>query len=317
MKVEINGTEYDYLSHIVENDGIREDFIELIYESFGFNFDKWHKEGYWSEKYEPHVLVKDNQVVSTVTVNHMKYFFGEDKTYIQIGGVLTREEYYKKGLSRWLMNQIIGQYKNKCEQIFLLSDDVAVDFYPKMGFKVAIEYIGNYEWKRKYCILASKQPLNVRKLNIECKNDRKLLLDCYKHSNPFSIFPSVDCEELVVFYGLEFKKSCYYYFQELELVIIARIKNGVLTIDDIYGNLDINMENEGINLLNVLIKKILEQNQCDEEEMNIQFGFSPREELSGINLKPLIQEDDTMFLLADKENLFEQYKLRFPILSHN
>ena len=51
--------------------------------------------------------------------------------------------------------------------------------------------------------------------------------------------------------------------------------------------------------------------------MNIQFGFSPREELSGINLKPLIQKDDTMFLLADKENLFEQYKLRFPILSHN
>ena len=317
MKVEINGTEYDYLNHIVENDDIRNDFIGFIYESFGFDFDKWYKEGYWSEKYEPHVLVKDNQVVSTVTVNHMKYFFGEEKTYIQIGGVLTREEYYKKGLSRWLMNQIVEQYKDKCEQIFLLSDDMAVDFYPKMGFKVAIEYIGTYEWKRKYCVLASKQPLNVRNLNIECTNDRKVLLDCYKQSNQFSIFPSVDCEELVVFYGLEFKKNFFYYFPELELVAIAKIKNNVLTIDDIYGKLDINIENDGINLINILIKKILEQNKCEEEEMNIQFGFSPKEELSGINLKPLIQKDDTMFLLADKENLFELYKLRFPILSHN
>lgn len=131
MRVEINGTEYDYLSHIVDNDDIRNNFIEFIYESFGFNFDKWYKEGYWSEKYEPHVLVKDNQVVSTITVNHMKYFFGEEKIYIQIGGVLTREAYYKKGLSRWLMNQIVEQYKDKCEQIFLLSDDIAVDFYPR------------------------------------------------------------------------------------------------------------------------------------------------------------------------------------------
>jgi hypothetical protein len=199
----------------------------------------------------------------------------------------------------------------------LLSDDIAVDFYPKMGFKVAIEHSGNYEWKRKDCTLASEQPLSVRNLNIENTNDRKILLDCYKKSNPFSIFSSVDCEELVVFYGLEFKKNSYYYFPELELVVIASIKNKVLALDDIYGNLHINIEKDGIDLLNSLIKKILEQNRCEEEEVNVQFGFSPREELADINLKPLIQKDDTMFLLADKENLLEQYKLRFPILSHN
>lgn len=101
------------------------------------------------------------------------------------------------------------------------------------------------------------------------------------------------------------------------MVTIACIDNNVLTIDDIYGKLDINIENDGINLLNILIKKILEQNECEEEEMNIQFDFSPREELSGINLKALIEKDDTMFLFADKVSLFEQYKLRFPILSHN
>lgn len=317
MKVEINGTEYEYLSHIVENDEIRNNFIEFINESFGFNFAKWYEEGYWTEKYEPHVLVKDNQVVSTVTVNYMKYFFEQEKTYIQLGGVLTREEYYKKGLSRWLMNHIVEQYKDKCDQIFLLSDDVAVDFYPKMGFKKGIEHIANYEWNKKDCGLTYKRPLNVRKLNIGCINDRKILLHCYKQSNPFSAFPSVDCQELVVFYGLEFRKDCFYYFPELELVMIARIKNNELAIDDIYGNLDTNIEKDGISILNILIEKILEQYNFEQNEINIHFGFSPKEELPSINIKPLIQKDDTMFLLAGKENLIEQHALRFPILSHN
>lgn len=317
MKVVINGIEYEYLNHIVEHKDIRKNFIEFINQSFGFDFAKWYEKGYWSEKYEPHVLVKDNQVVATVSVNHMKYFYEQEKTYIQVGGVLTREEYRKKGLSRWLMKRIIEQYKDKCDQMFLLSDDVAVDFYPKMGFKKAIEHVGDYEWKREDCILVSKQPLNIRKLNAECDADRKILLDCYKQSNPFSIFPSVECEELVVFYGLEFRRDCFYYFPELELIAIAKIKNGELTIDDIYGNSDINIESDGMNLLNILIKKILEQNNREEEEMNIQFGFSPKEELSGVKTRPLIKKDDTMFLLADKENLFEQHKLRFPTLSHN
>ena len=126
----------------------------------------------------------------------------------------------------------------------------------------------------------------------------------------------MDCEELVVFYGLEFKKDCFYYFPELDLVVIARIKKNELTIDDIYGHVHINIEHDGTDLLNILIKKILEQNNREDDEMSIQFGFSPKEELKGISIKPLIQKDDTMFLLAEKENLFEQYALRFPILSH-
>ncbi|MFA9375297.1 MAG: GNAT family N-acetyltransferase [Lachnotalea sp.] len=241
------------------------------------------------------MLVKDNQVVSTITVNHMKYLFGQEKTYIQLGGVLTREEHYKRGLSRWLMNEIVDQYKSKCDQIFLLSDDVAVDFYPKMGFEKAIEYIGCYEWKKEdcICIYGRNQLLTVRKLNIGFGNDRKILLDCYKQSNPFSIFPSVDCEELVIFYGLEFKKDCFYYFPELELVAIVSIKENIVYIDDIYGKLDINIGNDGIDLLNILIKKVLEQNNREEDSMSIQFGFSPKEELAGINIKPFIQKDDT------------------------
>jgi hypothetical protein len=55
MKVEINGKEYDYFNSIVELSQIRNNFMELINETFCFDFREWYKKGYWTKKYEPHV----------------------------------------------------------------------------------------------------------------------------------------------------------------------------------------------------------------------------------------------------------------------
>lgn len=316
MKVEIGGVEYEYFDDIRENDAIRSNFIEFIYKSFGFDFKNWYREGFWTEKYEPHVLVKDENVVSTITVNHMKYLYeGEEKYYIQIGGVLTREAFRKKGLSRWLMNHIMEQYRDKCDQMFLFSDDVAVDFYPKMGFTKAVEYIGSYTWKKENVKTAGEEYSHVRKMDIYDPLDRQILLDCYKQRNPLSVFQSIDCEELVVFYGLEFKKNCYYYFDKLGLVVVAEIEDEMF-LNDIYGQPNAAVEDK-MNLLNLLVGGILEKDHRTCNEMNIKLGFSPIEELSDIKIEPLIQEDDTTFLIKEKENIFENNKLCFPILSHN
>lgn len=141
MKVQIDGAQYDYFDEIKDIDEIRNSFIEFIKSSFGFDFSKWYQEGYWSEKYKPHVLVQNNEVIATVSVNYMTYKYGEEKNYIQLGGVLTRKEYRKRGLGKWLMEHIVAQYKYQCDAMFLLSNDSAVNFYPQFGFRKAIELL--------------------------------------------------------------------------------------------------------------------------------------------------------------------------------
>ena len=320
MKVEINGNEYDYFDSIVELPNFRNDFMELINDTFGFDLREWYKKGYWTKKFEPHVLVRDNKVVATVTVNYMKYVYDkEEKLYIQIGGVLTIQEYCNKGLSRWLMERIIHQYQNRCDQMFLLCDDSAIDFYPKFGFKKAIEYIAKYHWKgmNEEKIANSEKLFVAQKLDIEILEDRNMFLKCYEHSNPISEFTSIECEKLLLFYGMGFRKNCIYYFSELGIIVISKLKKNGIIIEDIYGKLDYDTQYTKNDILKLIIRKILEINSRETESCCIEFGFTPDNDLTELYVEELVEIDDTLYILAGKENLFEQNKLRFPILSHN
>lgn len=313
MNVIINGEEYSYLKDLTSNESIRNSFIKLINDEFAFDFSNWYNLGFWTPKYEPHVLCKNGEVVATVTVNYMKYRFKERiHSYLQIGGVLTRDDYQKKGLSRWLMNQIMEQYREKCEQMFLFSDDVAVDFYPKMGFVKTQEYLPIYKWKSN-----SRSACEVKKLNISQPEDREILLHAYEFGNPFSRFNSVDCVELVVFYGIEFLKECYYYFPQYDLVAIGWISGDVLKLDDIYGSSICFNQTNATTILQNIVKTILMQNNCDSNNMDVELGFSPNETLPDIEIIPLNVPDDTTFILGDKDNIIEVNKLRFPVMSHN
>ncbi|MFA9376306.1 MAG: GNAT family N-acetyltransferase [Lachnotalea sp.] len=320
MKVEIKGDEYQYFDNIVELSDIRNNFIELINETFGFDFTEWYNEGYWTKKYEPHVLIRDNKVVATVTVNYMKYIYdNKEKIYIQIGGVLTREEYSNKGLSTWLMEQIIHQYQNSCDQMFLLCDDSAISFYPRLGFIKAIEYIAKYQWKgiKEEKIANLEQLFVAKKLDVKILEDRNILLKCYEKSNPISVFTSIECEELLLFYGMGFRKNCVYYFSEIKTVVIAKFEKAVLVIEDIYGEYDCETQCAQNDFMKLIIKTILEMNKRETEACLVEFGFTPSDELTELSVEELVKKDDTLYILDGKENLFDQYQLRFPILSHN
>lgn len=320
MTVQIKGLEYEYLDDIKDHNTIRTSFMELIKGSFGFDFSKWYQEGYWTKKYEPHVLVKEGEVVATVTVNHMKYrYLGIEKNYLQLGGVLTRKEYRKNGLARWLMEQIVSRYQADCDQIFLLCNDSAVEFYPKFGFEKSVEYIAEYEWqaKMKAGIIVKEVPCQVQKLDMDKAEERKVFTRCYHQLNPFSSFPSVDCEELALFYAMGFRKDDIYYFSTLGVVVVAQIKEDCMMIEDIYGNIKQEEQEDKMELLLTIMDGILRYNNKEGEDIRVQFGFTPIKELEELKMEPLIEEDDTLYLLKGKENLFATNQLRFPILSQN
>lgn len=131
--------------------------------------------------------MKENEIVSTVTVNYMVYEYEQKKkNYIQLGGVVTRDSYRKCGLNRWLMEHIIQKYKDRCDQIFLCSNDSAVEYYPKFGFEDVIEYVATYNWignKEKLSVYSEmmnegNKIFQAKKLYIENGENRKILQVC-------------------------------------------------------------------------------------------------------------------------------------------
>ena len=45
------------------------EFTEKIFS--GLNFEKWYKSGYWTNRYIPHSLIKNNKIISNVSISQM------------------------------------------------------------------------------------------------------------------------------------------------------------------------------------------------------------------------------------------------------
>lgn len=92
--------------------------------TFGFNFEKWYSDGFWQEKYIPHSMVHNEKVIANVSINIMNFNMdGIEKHYIQLGTVMTDKEYRGQGLSRYLIDKIIDEYKDKTDGIYLFAND--------------------------------------------------------------------------------------------------------------------------------------------------------------------------------------------------
>lgn len=79
--------------------------------------------------------------MANVSVNIMDFvILGEEKRYVQIGTVMTDENYRNQGLSRTLIKKILKEWENKCQGIYLYANNSVLNFYPKFGFSVCSEY---------------------------------------------------------------------------------------------------------------------------------------------------------------------------------
>ncbi|MBO0523528.1 GNAT family N-acetyltransferase [Clostridium botulinum] len=90
----INDKKYSYICNYKDNSILRDSFNELTEKTYGFNFKQWYEDGYWGDKYIPYSLLDGDNVVSNVSVNIIDFLIlGEQKRYVQIGTVMTDEEY--------------------------------------------------------------------------------------------------------------------------------------------------------------------------------------------------------------------------------
>lgn len=63
-----------------------------------------------------------------------------ERTYIQIGTVMTRPEYRRRGLAGKLVKEIVKDYRDRCDGIYLFGNLSALDFYSELGFWKSMQY---------------------------------------------------------------------------------------------------------------------------------------------------------------------------------
>ena len=109
------------------------DFILAIHQ---VDFEDWDRLGYWDDDYSPCSYFVDERVVASVCIYTMPAIVnGEACKVAQVSGVGTLPEFRKRGLNRRLHEIALGAALPHHRFAFLFSDEDAIGFYRKLGFR--------------------------------------------------------------------------------------------------------------------------------------------------------------------------------------
>ncbi len=300
QKVLINNKEYFFIKDFKDDESIRKSYNSLAQKIYGINFEGWYQGGYWWSKYIPYSLMDDQNIVANVAVSIMDcVVLGQTKRYIQIGTVMTDSEYRNQGLSRYLMEKVLEDWKNKCDMIYLFANDSALNFYPKFGFTVA----NQYQYSKS--VVSSDDNIKAEKLDMSLENNRKLLMEKASNSIQTAKLSVVDNSGLTMFYCISFMQEEVYYLRELDAVAVAGFEGDALDtlhLKDVFSAVKVNLNDVIDELINKAVKRVV-------------LGFKPKD-VTGYGENILEEEDLTFFVMGKDAELFQENKLMFPLLSH-
>ena len=220
--------EYQLEKNVMHSDKLRKAYNELAQKTFGLSFEAWYQSGYCGNSHIPYTLFDGEKAVSNVSVNRMEVAWqGKVRNYIQLGTVMTDPEYRKQGLSRYLIEEVLKEWNDKADAIFLFANESVLDFYPRFGFERQVQY--------QYSIMPVKtqgttaensrqqggEKPHIEKLDTENPKHLEILEKCYQKGNPFSKLQTVNGFGLLMFYCSSFFKECIYYIPKMDAVMIA------------------------------------------------------------------------------------------------
>lgn len=296
--VNIQGAKYDLYINYQDNEGLRLEFNRMTEVFWEFDFENYYKSGHWDDNCIIYSLFVGNKIVSHTTVSLFQH---AEKKLLQLGTVMTDEGHQKKGLSRFLMERIALDFKNKVDGMFLFANDTVLDFYPRFGFSPVTEYAhylqeNNTSFEKKYI---------RRQLDLENPEDMELFETLVNVSIDNSSFQTKN-KGLAFFYCYAYPEMGYkeaiYYVEELNCVIIAQVEEGILSILEIFSPQEV--QNEDI------IHAFADVAFCE-----VVFGFTPKN-TEGLHYRVYKEEDLQLFVSPELQGIFESEKLRINALSH-
>lgn len=292
----IGAQPFQFDKHVSDNPALRRSFDALSQATFGLSFENWHRAGFWGDAYQPYTLSFAGRVVANASVNRVDTVWqGRKRRYIQLGTVMTDPAFRNLGLQRFLLHQIFADWLDHCDAMYLYANDSVLDFYPKFGFVKETEYQARL----------SLRPISqqARKLDMDKASDVAILHAHYRKSNPLSALPLLDNWGLIMFYCAQFLKDCVYCIEDRSAVVIAERDGGALLIYDVFADGGITLEEAAGAVPG-----------GSDAACEVRLGFAPKDAPSG-GLSPLEEDDTTLFVLAEKENIFRAHETMLPLLS--
>jgi len=287
--------QYAFQKNYKDNSILRTSFNELTTKVYKLSFEDWYQNGYWSENYIPYSIIDEESVIANVSVNTIDFNCdGRTKHYIQLGTVMTEESYRNQGLSRSLMEQIIKEYEDQTDGIYLFANDSVLDFYPKFGFKKSKKY----QYSK---IVQNIDKMSAIRVPMESEYDWKKLENAIKSSVCNGSFEMVNNPGLIMFYVTKFMRDCVYYIKNEDAYVIAEIEKERLLIHNVFSKKIVD--------LNAVIEKF----GCDIKKVT--FGFTPMD-ADGYILSELHEKNTTLFVRGKEFDDFENNGKMFPTLSH-
>lgn len=274
------------------NEILRHSFNELAESTFGINFENWYQNGFWNDLYIPYSIAMNNEIIANVSVNLIDIRSNERTLhFIQLGTVMTKEEYRNQGLIRKIISEIEKDFSDTVDGMFLFANNEVLDFYPKFGFKKAKEF----QYSKQ---VNNIQKASVKHLPMKCKNEWDVLVNAINSNQFCGKFDMTNNSDLVMFYVSNFMQENVYYNDVLNAYVIAEIDEENLFIHNIFADSQIELDN--------IIASF------GDSIKNVTLGFVPKD-ANGYEVKELKEDDTTLFVRGFD---FENKKLMFPTLSH-
>lgn len=288
----IQNRKYD----VRNNDSLRASFNELTRNTFEFDFTDWYARGHWQEKYIPNVIVDGDKVVSNISVNLMQFEIdGESRHFIQLGTVMTDKQYRGQGLNRQLMEQILEEYRDKTDGIYLFANDDVLEYYPKFGFQSALEYVYGKKVRKQV------QSYEMEKVDLSDEVACGKLYAAINSGSKNDGFPMQDNLGLYQFWLAAGYKENVYCVPEINAYVIAAVKQDALLIYQIWCQTELDVD------------RLAASFGSEIQEVNL--GFTPiRKEDYERKVRKV--EDSTLFVTGECLEEILKNKIMFPLLSH-
>ncbi len=286
--------EYEVIKNYRRDDALRASFNALAGKTFGIDFEDWYQNGYWTDAYNPHSIVIDGKIAANVSVNHTDFVWrGERFRLIQLGTVMTGEEYRSRGLIRRIMETIEEDYADKADGIYLFANDSVLDFYPKFGFREAREY--QYDKT-----LHNRKERTMEQVPMERKEDWDKVERAVKESVCNGAFDLAGNSSLIMFYLTKYMRENVYYEKNLGVYAVAEMEGKSLLLHQVFSRREADLAE-----VTAAFGKEIER---------VSLGFTPKkpEEFECSLLK---EEDTTLFVKGNAFEDFGRERMRFPVLA--
>ena len=130
-----------FIKNYFHDDKKRAALNALTRSVFGFDFADWVRHGYDTGDYFPYSWEEDGRILSNASVNRMVFALTlpggttVERTYGQIGTVMTAPAFRRQGLAGSLIRTILQDTGASYDGFYLFANLHAVDFYRSLGFQ--------------------------------------------------------------------------------------------------------------------------------------------------------------------------------------